>query len=150
MVGKSNLDELLSERDKIGDIILQHVAEFVSQWGILIVGIEIKDVIVSKELEDAISREASAEREKRARLKLAEAEELAVDYIMKAADKYIKNPTALQLRSMNMLYEMCMEGKSTTIFIPVSDSGSGMPSIIGVEGIKNLIDKDNNQRSRNT
>ena len=76
------------ERDKIGDIILQHVAEFVSQWGVLIIGIEIKDVIVSKELEDAISREAAAEREKRARLKLAEAEELSVDFIINAADKF--------------------------------------------------------------
>ena len=147
MVGKSSLDELLSERDKIGDIILQHVAEFVSQWGVLIIGIEIKDVIVSKELEDAISREAAAEREKRARLKLAEAEELSVDFIINAADKYRNNPTALQLRSMNMLYEMCMEGKATTIFIPIADSGNGMPSIIGVEGIKSLIDRDKDQRS---
>ncbi len=147
MVGKSSLDELLSERDKIGEIILQHVAEFISQWGVLMVGIEIKDVIVAKELEDAIAREAAAEREKRARLKLAEAEELAVDFITKAADKYVTNPTALQLRSMNMLYEMCMEGKSTMIFIPVADSGNGMPSIIGVEGIKSLIEQNKENHS---
>ena len=48
---------------------------------------------------------------------------------------------------MNMLYEMCMEGKATTIFIPIADSGNGMPSIIGVEGIKSLIDRDKDQRS---
>lgn len=141
MVGKSMLDELLSERDKIGNIIMQHVAEFVSQWGVLIVGVEIKDAIVSKELEDAIAREAAADREKRARVKLAEAEELAVDAISKAADKYQLNPTALQLRSMNMLYEICMEGKSTMIFIPTADSGYGMPSLIGVESIKDIFKK---------
>jgi regulator of protease activity HflC (stomatin/prohibitin superfamily) len=139
MVGKSNLDELLSERDKIGEIIMEHVAEFVSQWGILIIGIEIKDVIVSKELEDAISREAAAEREKRARVKLAEAEEMAVGSIAKAADQYKNNPLALELRSMNMLYEMCMEGKSTMIFVPTSSSSHAMPSLIGIEGIKDLL-----------
>lgn len=84
MVGKSNLDELLSERDQVGDMIGRHISEFVLQWGVTIVSVEIKDVIVAKELEDAISREAAAEREKRARLKLAEAEELTADLMNKA------------------------------------------------------------------
>jgi regulator of protease activity HflC (stomatin/prohibitin superfamily) len=139
MVGKSNLDELLAERDKIGEIILQHVAEFVARWGVLIVGIEIKDVIVSKELEDAISREAAAEREKRARIKLSEAEDLAVDAIAKAAQKYQHNPLALELRAMNMLYEMCMEGKSSMIFVPTATTNHSMPSLIGVESIKTML-----------
>jgi regulator of protease activity HflC (stomatin/prohibitin superfamily) len=141
MVGKSSLDELLSQRDKIGDIVMEHIAEFVCQWGILIVGVEIKDVIVSKELEEAISREAAAEREKRARVKLAEAEELTVDAIAKAAEKYAKNPISLQLRSMNMLYEMCMEGKSTMLFVPTNNSGTAMPTPLGIESIDNLLDR---------
>lgn len=139
MVGKSSLDELLSQRDKIGDIVMEHIAEFVCQWGILIVGVEIKDVIVAKELEEAISREAAAEREKRARVKLAEAEELTVDAIAKAAAKYAKNPISLQLRSMNMLYEMCMEGKSTMLFVPTNNSGTAMPTPLGIESIDNLL-----------
>lgn len=141
MVGKSHLDELLSERDKVGDIICSHISEFVMQWGVSIVSVEIKDVIVAKELEDAIAREASAEREKRARLKLAEAEELAADSMNRAAEKYAKSATSLQLRSMNMLYEMCMEGKSTMVFVPTNNV-NGMPSLIGVEGIKDLMSKD--------
>lgn len=145
MVGKSNLDELLSERDKIGNIIMMHVAEFVAQWGILIVGIEIKDVIVAKKLEDAIAREASAEREKRARLKLAEAEDLAVDSIAKAAQKYYNNPLALELRAMNMLYEMCMHGKSSMIFIPTSTANHAMPSLIGLESIQTMLKKHQDQ-----
>ena len=145
MVGKSSLDELLSQRDKIGDIVMEHIAEFVCQWGILIVGVEIKDVIVSKELEEAISREAAAEREKRARVKLAEAEELTVDAIAKAAAKYAKNPISLQLRSMNMLYEMCMEGKSTMLFVPTNNSGTAMPTPLGIESIDSLL-KNNNQK----
>jgi regulator of protease activity HflC (stomatin/prohibitin superfamily) len=143
MVGKSTLDELLSERDKIGDIVREHTAELVMQWGVLIVTVEIKDVIVAKELEDAISREAAAEREKRARIILAEAEELAVDSIVRASDKYKKDPIALQLRSMNMLYEICMEGKSTMVFVPTTNTGSGMPGVIGIESIKNMIEQQN-------
>jgi regulator of protease activity HflC (stomatin/prohibitin superfamily) len=138
MVGKSNLDELLSERDQVGDMICRHISEFVIQWGVTIVSVEIKDVIVAKELEDAISREAAAEREKRARLKLAEAEELTADLMNKAAAKYATSTTSLQLRSMNMLYEMCMEGKSTMIFVPTNNT-HGMPSLIGVESIKDLV-----------
>jgi len=145
MVGKSTLDELLSERDKIGDIVREHTAELVSQWGVLIVTVEIKDVIVSKELEDAISREAAAEREKRARILLASSEELAADSIIRASEKYARDPVALQLRSMNMLYEMCMEGKSTMVFIPTANTGSSVPSIIGIESIKNMVEQEKNK-----
>ena len=136
MVGKSSLDELLSKRDKIGDIVMEHIAEFVCQWGVLIVGVEIKDVIVSKELEEAISREAAAEREKRARVKLAEAEELAVDAMSKAAQKYAQEPISLQLRSMNMLAEIC-QGKST-IVIPSNILGNAMNSPLGIESLREL------------
>jgi regulator of protease activity HflC (stomatin/prohibitin superfamily) len=142
MVGKSTLDELLSERDKIGQIIREHTSELVTQWGLLIVTVEIKDVIVAKELEDAIAREPAAEREKRARLLLADAEELAADAIVRAAHKYAHDPVALQLRSMNMLYEMCMEGKSTMVFVPTTDTGNGMPSIIGMESVKRMLEQD--------
>jgi regulator of protease activity HflC (stomatin/prohibitin superfamily) len=142
MVGRSTLDELLSERDKIGDIVREHTAELVTQWGVLIVTVEIKDVIVSKELEDAIAREPAAEREKRARILLAQSEELAADSIVKASAKYAHDPVALQLRSMNMLYEMCMEGKSTMVFVPTVNTGNGMPSIIGMESIKGMIEQN--------
>ena len=66
MVGRSSLDELLADRDKIGEYLKEHIGEFVSQWGVSVLAVEIKDVIVSKEMEDAISREAAAEREARA------------------------------------------------------------------------------------
>lgn len=145
MVGKSNLDQLLSERDRVGDLIREHISDFVMQWGVTVIAVEIKDVIVSRELEDAISREAAAEREKRARLKLAEAEDLAADSMIKAAEKYATSATSLQLRSMNMLYEMCMEGKSTMVFVPTVNTGHGMPSLIEVEGISKLIAQTQDQ-----
>lgn len=139
MVGKSTLDELLGERDKIGTLLQQHIEGFSSQWGVTVHSVEVKDVIVAKELEEAISREAEAEREKRARVKLAEAEVLAADAILEAARKYEGNVTALQIRSMNMLYEMCMEGEATMLFVPTEKTVGGMPSFIGVESIADLL-----------
>src|SRR5262245_25669654 len=139
MVGKSNLDDLLSQRDKIGQLLQEHIEGFSTQWGVRVHSVEVKDVIVAKELEEAISREAEAEREKRARVKLAEAEVLAADAILQAAKRYEGNVTALQIRSMNMLYEMCMEGEATMVFVPTERTMGGMPSFIGVESIAELL-----------
>ena len=139
MVGRSSLDELLAERDKIGEVLRDHVDGFTSKWGVRVLSVEIKDVIVAKELEDAISREAAAEREKRARIKLSEAEILAADSIVEAAKKYNDEPNAIRLRSMNMLYEMCMEGKSTMIFVPIEDQ-SHMPGALGIRDLKSLTE----------
>jgi len=139
MVGKSELDELLAERDKIGKRLKNHIDEFVSQWGVTVISVEIKDVIVAKELEDAIAREAAAEREKRARVILANAEQLAADAIVAASSKYADDPIALQLRSMNMLYEICLEGKSSVVFVPTDKSSGAMPSFMGIASLEELI-----------
>jgi regulator of protease activity HflC (stomatin/prohibitin superfamily) len=148
MVGKSTLDELLGERDKIGTLLQQHIEGFSSQWGVTVHSVEVKDVIVAKELEEAISREAEAEREKRARVKLAEAEVLAADTILDAAKRYEGNITALQIRSMNMLYEMCMEGESTMVFVPTERTIGGMPSFVGIESIADLLKKRNGEPAK--
>lgn len=139
MVGKSQLDELLAERDTIGKHLKNHIDKFVSQWGVTVIAVEIKDVIVAKELEDAIAREAAAEREKRARVILANAEQLAADAIVAASSKYTDNPITLQLRSMNMLYEICLEGKSSVIFVPTEKSSGAMPSFVGIASLEELI-----------
>ena len=141
IVGKSSLDQLLSKRDEIGKLLQKNITEFVGIWGIDVLAVEIKDVIVSKDLEDAISREAAAEREKRARIKLSEAEDLSANSFIEAAKQYENNAIALQLRSMNMLYEICLEGKSTMVFVPTENGKNGMPSIIGLESYKDLIEK---------
>ncbi|QDT18597.1 SPFH domain-containing protein [Gimesia chilikensis] len=147
MVGKSNLDELLAERDKIGKRLKEHIDGFVSKWGVTVISVEIKDVIVAKELEDAIAREAAAEREKRARVILADAEQLAADAIIAASKKYADNPIALQLRSMNMLYEICLEGKSSVVFIPTDKSMGAMPAFMGITSLEELIRKNSQTHS---
>ncbi len=134
LIGKADLDQLLAEREKLAEMIRIHLDSLTSEWGIKVQNVEIRDVSVPEKLEDAIAREAEAEREKRARLKLAEAEKNTAQIICDAAKIYKSDPVALQLRSMNMLYEMCLQGQSTVIFVP-TETHLGMPSPVGVLGI---------------
>lgn len=138
LIGKSNLDQLLAERESLAEMIRIHIDTLTSEWGIKVSNVEIRDVSIPEKLEDAIAREAEAEREKRARLKLAEAEKLTAQTICDAAKIYESDPVALQLRSMNMLYEMCLQGQSTVIFIP-TETHLGMPSPVGVLGVTDKI-----------
>lgn len=141
IIGKTTLDGLLGEREKTGQIIQEQLDKLTKEWGVKVKNVEIRDVIIPEQLEDAISREPAAEREKRARLKLAEAEKLAAKTIFEAAQIYEKDPVALQLRSMNMLYEMCMEGKGTVIFVP-TETRIGMPAPVGVFGVVDKLKEE--------
>lgn len=147
IIGKSTLDQLLSEREKLGKDIRAQLDVLTAEWGIEVPNVEIRDVIISEQLEDAIAREPAAEREKRARLKLAEAEKLAAKTFFEAARVYEEDPVALQLRSMNMLYEMCMEGKSTVIFVP-TETRTGMPTPVGMFGLLDKLALGNAQKAR--
>jgi len=140
IIGKSTLDQLLSQREHLGREIRQQLDLLTSDWGVEVPNVEIRDVIISEQLEDAIAREPAAEREKRARLKLAEAELMAAKTIFEAARVYEEDPVALQLRSMNMLYEMCMEGRSTVIFVP-TETKTGMPAPVGVFGLVDRLER---------
>lgn len=137
MIGKFTLDQLLGERERLAQEIRQALDRMTDEWGIKVTAVEIREVIVDPQLEVAIAREAAAEREKRARVRLAEAEKAAAQLMLEAAKTYAEDPVALQLRSMNMLYEMTLEGKSTVIFVP-TETHLAMPMPLGVYG---LIDK---------
>ncbi len=138
VIGKVHLDQLLAERETLAEQVRKALEEMTLQWGVQVPNLEIREVIIPQTLEDAIAREPAAEREKRARLKLAEAEKLCASVIYEAAQIYERDPVALQLRSMNMLYEMCMEGRSVVIFVP-TETRLGMPTPVGVYGVTELI-----------
>jgi regulator of protease activity HflC (stomatin/prohibitin superfamily) len=134
VIGKVHLDELLAEREKIAEQVRENLMKLTGQWGVTVPNLEVREVVIPQALEDAIAREPAAEREKRARVKLAEAERLTAAVIYEAAQTYARDPVALQLRSMNMLYEMCMEGRSVVIFVP-TETHLGMPTPMGVYGL---------------
>ena len=141
VIGKLSLDELLQRRDEVGETMEHALDEMTAPWGIDVENVEIRDISIAKELEDSISRVASAERERRARAQLALAEKEIAATLVEAARTYEKDPIALEIRSMNMLYEMCMEGKGATIFIP-TETALQMRSPLGAYGVVNKLGAD--------
>ena len=118
-IGTNDLATLLSERERLGEEIQKIVDAKTNPWGITIISVEFKEILIPKELEDALSRQAQAEREKSSRVILGSAEVEIADAFKKAADKYRDDPVALQLRAMNMIYES-MRNKGGLVLVPAS------------------------------
>lgn len=119
VIGKHELAELLQERDKVGEVFQKMLDEHTSPWGITCQNVGIKDIIIPQILEDAMSKEAQAERERRARVILGTAETEIAEKFAKASEQYINNPVALHLRGMNMLFEGLKE-KGSMVIVPSS------------------------------
>jgi regulator of protease activity HflC (stomatin/prohibitin superfamily) len=143
VIGKTELSEMLAGRDVIGKDVKNLIEDRVDPWGIEAISVEIRDVSIPADLQDAMARVAVAEREKQARVKLAESESLAADKMIEASEKYKRDLFAMQLRSLNMMYEISLSGKNIMVFVPTDSKGFSIPTPIGVEGIKNLFDKSN-------
>jgi regulator of protease activity HflC (stomatin/prohibitin superfamily) len=123
MIGATELGRLLSDRQTADERLRVSVTAKTSTWGVSATSVEIRDVAIPKELQDAMSRQAQAEREKDARVTLASAEQEIARQVAAAAEIYAGNPTALQLRQMNLLYEMNKE-RGTTVLIPTEMAAS--------------------------
>ncbi len=118
-IGSNSLTALLSERERLGREIQSIVDAKTNPWGITIISVEFKEILVPRELEDVLSREAQAERERKARTILSNTESEISSLYEKAAEAYKNNPTALKLRAMNMIYES-MRNKGGLILTPAS------------------------------
>ena len=118
-IGKHDLAELLSERDQLGGEIQRVLDEKTSAWGITTQAVEIRDIIIPKGLEDAMSRQAQAERERQSRIILGTAETEIAEKFARASENYRDNPVALHLRAMNMVYEGLRQ-KGSMIIVPSS------------------------------
>jgi regulator of protease activity HflC (stomatin/prohibitin superfamily) len=117
IIGKTDLARMLVGRESI-DVALQNLIDTrTHDWGISVISVEIRDVVIPPALEDAMSRQAQAEREKLARVILADAEVEISRKFLQAASQYDSNQVALQLRSMNLLYEG-MKEKTTLMVVP--------------------------------
>jgi regulator of protease activity HflC (stomatin/prohibitin superfamily) len=117
MVGSSLLSSLLSDR-KHGDVQLrEEIARKTADWGISVISVEIRDIGVPAGLQDAMSREAQAQREAAARIHLGQAELQVAQKFVEAAEIYAQSPAALQLRAMNIIYETTKE-RGATILMP--------------------------------
>jgi regulator of protease activity HflC (stomatin/prohibitin superfamily) len=139
VIGKSVLAEMLAGRDIIGEDIKRLIEDRVTDWGIEAISVEIRDVTIPNELQNAMARVATSDREKQARVILAESESLAADKMLEAAHKYRTDPKAMQLRALNMMYEISLAGKNIMVFIPTESKGLSMPIPFGVTGINEYI-----------
>jgi regulator of protease activity HflC (stomatin/prohibitin superfamily) len=116
-IGKNDLANLLSERDRLGHEIQKVLDEKTSAWGITTQAVEIRDIIIPRDLEDAMSRQAQAERERQSRIILGTAETEIAEKFARASAHYKDNPVALHLRAMNMVYEGLRQ-KGSMIIVP--------------------------------
>jgi len=134
MIGSSPLSALLSER-KAADLQLkEEIGRKTAEWGVAAISVEIRDVAIPAQLQDAMSRQAQAEREKAARVILGAAEEEIARKFLNAANTYGHNPVALQLRAMNIIYETTKE-RGSTVLIPTSMVDSlNVGGVIGLTG----------------
>ena len=120
VLGQSDLDHLLTERDKLNARLQEIIDEQTEPWGIKVSIVEIKDVEIPPNMQRAMARQAEAERERRAKVIAAEGEFQASEKLAQAADVLSRNPAALQLRYLQTLAEIATEKNSTTIFpVPI-------------------------------
>jgi regulator of protease activity HflC (stomatin/prohibitin superfamily) len=120
VIGKSMLADMLENREKL-DKELQHIIDLrTEQWGVNISSVEIRDILIPQELQNAMSMQAQAERERQARVILGDSEKQIAQKFEEAARTYQDNPTALHLRAMNMLFEGLKTGNPTLVIVPAS------------------------------
>lgn len=117
VIGKTMLSDMLEGRDKISNQLQKIIDERTEPWGINVISVEVKDVLIPPALEDAMSMQAQAERERQARVILGDSERQVAEKFEEAAKSYSSNPTALHLRAMNMLYEG-LKTNSTIVIVP--------------------------------
>jgi regulator of protease activity HflC (stomatin/prohibitin superfamily) len=133
-IGKHDLAELIQSRRELGRGLQQILDQKMHDWGIQVQSVEIRDVIIPKALEEAMSRQAQAERERQARIILGTAETQIADKFVEAAKCYADNPVALNLRAMNMLYESIVKRGSLMVVPSGLADSLNLPGIIGLAG----------------
>ena len=136
MIGASDLGRLLSDRQSADEQLRLTIGRKIAGWGVAIRSVEIRDVMIPSSLQDAMSRQAQAERERDARVTLASAEQAVAVEITRAAELYAADPAAFALRQMNLLFEM-NKARGATVLIPTDLAaalGRALPAL-GPKGV---------------
>nr|XP_061812124.1 mechanosensory protein 2-like [Nerophis lumbriciformis] len=131
IIGQAELVQMISDRQQLDEELQRLIDAKTSEWGVTVQSVEIRDVRIPAALEDAMSRKAQADREKEARVILAESELLVAEQMDKASQVYQENPVALRIRAMNMTYESIKE-RGALMVIPSGMAESINPGVIGL------------------
>lgn len=132
IIGETLLSDLLVGRRRLDESLQRIIDERTNPWGITVQSVEIRDVVIPDGLQDAMSRQAQAERERQARVILGEAEAQIAERFVEAGRKYEANPTALHLRAMNMLYEGLKENGALVVVPSTAVETMGLGGISGL------------------
>jgi regulator of protease activity HflC (stomatin/prohibitin superfamily) len=138
-IGKHDLAELIQSRVELGHGLKVALENKMENWGIQVQSVEIRDVIIPAALEDAMSRQAQAERERQARIILGTAETEIAHKFVEAADAYRDHPAAMNLRAMNMLYESIVKRGSLMVVPSGLADSLNVPSLLGLAASKALV-----------
>ena len=142
VIGKTMLADMLEGRDKISELLQTIIDERTEPWGINVISVEVKDVLIPQGLEAAMSMQAQAERERQARVILGDSERQIAEMFNEASKSYADNPTAFHLRAMNMLYEG-LKTNSTIVIVPsTAVETMGLGGINGTVALTNAIQKN--------
>ena len=136
IIGRTSLTYLLRGRERIEEELQKLIDERSNPWGVTVQSVEMRDVIIPTALQDAMSREAQAAREKQARIILAQAEVEIAHMFDTASESYKDNPTALHLRAMNMLYEGLKEKGALMLVPSTAVESMGMGGLIGAAALR--------------
>jgi regulator of protease activity HflC (stomatin/prohibitin superfamily) len=136
VIGKTSLTDMLRGREKIEDELQHMIDERTNPWGVTVQSVEMREIIIPDALQDAMSREAQAKREKQARIILGQAEVEIANLFEEAAKAYHENPTALHLRAMNMLYEGLKEKGAMMIVPSTAVESMGMGGLLGAAALR--------------
>jgi regulator of protease activity HflC (stomatin/prohibitin superfamily) len=140
IIGQMQLADILVGRARMDAELQRIIDERTTPWGITVQSVEIRDVVIPGGLEDAMSRQAQAERERQARVILGESEEQIAESFAKAAEAYRDNPTALHLRAMNMLFEGLKE-KGAMVIVPSSAVDTmNLGGLMGMTSMAGMVD----------
>ncbi len=136
IIGRTQLTELLRGRERIEEELQALIDERTNPWGVTVQSVEMRDIVIPEGLQDAMSREAQAAREKQARIILGQAELEIAHLFDKAAESYRDNPTALHLRAMNMLYEGLKQKGALMIVPSTAVESMGMGGLLGSASLR--------------
>jgi regulator of protease activity HflC (stomatin/prohibitin superfamily) len=136
-IGRHDLSQMITERESLGKELQRILDEKTNPWGITVQSVEIRDVHIPQALEDAMSRQAQAERERQARIILGTAETEISEKFAAASQVYMSNPVALHLRAMNMLYEAIKEKGSMVIVPSTAVETMGLGGLLGTSALSN-------------
>jgi regulator of protease activity HflC (stomatin/prohibitin superfamily) len=136
IIGRTSLTDLLRGRERIEDELQKLIDERSNPWGVTVQSVEMRDVIIPAALQDAMSREAQAAREKQARIILGQAEVEIANSFEQASRAYQDNPTALHLRAMNMLYEGLKEKGALMLVPSTAVESMGMGGLLGAAALR--------------